>query len=425
MEEAALQERLRAFDATPKPLSLYLHIPFCKTMCLFCGCSVVLNRRPEKQTAYLEWLHQEIALTASSFRTRRHVSQLHLGGGTPTSLSVEEFERLMQTLRASFSFEADAELSIEVDPRTVSADGGEKLRALRALGFNRVSFGVQDLDPRVQEAVKRRQSRAMTVETYERAKELGFGGINIDLIYGLPLQTAASFRETARALIELLPDRISLFSYARLPWLKKHQNAIREEDLPSPEEKIQIYLEARAAFLEAGYVPIGMDHFARPTDSLFLAYAQGTLHRNFQGYSVGLAEDILGFGMTAIGFLEGVWFQNVKSIDEYSERLKKGHLPVFRGFVLKPEDILRRWVIQRWMCSFHIDKREFQVRFGVAFDVHFAREESGIRRLCVEGLVEESGETLQATPHGQLFIRLIAAVFDQYLTEYGRFSSVV
>jgi oxygen-independent coproporphyrinogen-3 oxidase len=425
LEPSALVQHLRLFDATDKPLSLYIHVPFCKTMCLFCACSVVLNRSPERQATYLATLLQEIALTVSHFSRKRKVTQLHLGGGTPTSLTELEMHELMETLRRHFEFAEDAEIAIEVDPRTVFGDQGAKLRALRQMGFTRVSFGVQDLDPAVQEAVRRRQSREMTVETYHLAKELGFQSVNIDLIYGLPLQTTASFRKTVEELIRLQPDRIALFSYAKVPWLKKHQQAIRDEDLPSAQEKFQIYTEARELFLQAKYVAIGMDHFAKQGDSLAIAYKGKKLTRNFQGYAVQSAEDVLGFGVTAIGFLEGAYFQNAKTIDEYQSRLSHGELPLFRGIVLQKEDHLRRFVIQEIMCRFSIDKLQFATLFGEPFDLHFAKEEPEIARLIEEGLLEQTPQELKATPTGELFIRLIASVFDQHMGSQSGFSSSV
>jgi oxygen-independent coproporphyrinogen-3 oxidase len=420
----AIAANFAAFGADDKPLSLYIHIPFCKTMCLFCGCSVVLNRRPEKSAAYLGLLLQEIRLAKNAFGKRKAVSQLHLGGGTPTSLDEAQLELLMGALRENFAFTTDAEISIEVDPRTVFADQAKKLETLRNLGFNRISFGVQDLDPRVQEAVKRRQSEEMTLTTYQHARRLGFEGINIDLIYGLPLQTPESFRRTAAVLSEMRPDRIAFFSYAKVPWLKAHQKAIREEDLPSSSEKFQIYAESRRTFMEAGYVAIGMDHFSLPSDSIAMAYGQEKLIRNFQGYSVGAAEDMLGLGVSSIGFMNGMYLQNVKTIEEYESNVTNGRLPVFRGFSLGAEDLLRRWVNQQIMCRFRIEKRMFEARFHVSFDLHFSQEKPALVQLVQEGLVEETEDEVRATPLGRLFVRLIAVVFDQYAS-HGQFSRVV
>ena len=396
-----------------EPLSIYIHIPFCRSMCLFCGCSVILNRSEARQANYVAYLLQEISRVGEEMGARKLCSQLHLGGGTPTSLTEEQFDLLMGRLREFF--ELKGEIAIEVDPRTVFADGGKKLEHLRKLGFNRVSFGVQDLDEKVQEAVKRRQSKEMSHRTLEMARALGFSGINLDLIYGLPHQTVASFRKTAEEIALWRPDRIALFSYAKVPHLKAHQKAIPEEALPSTEEKFQIYLEARRIFLEAGYVPIGMDHFALPEDSLAIALEQGKLGRNFQGYTVEAGEDLIPFGVSSIGSIDGNYFQNVKTLEEYTARLDVARLPVYRGLIVSEEDRLRRWVIQRLMCRFAVDKRAFEAEFGVSFDVHFARE---LERIDPELAINER-DCLRATPFGQLLIRLVASTFDAHLHAEG------
>ncbi len=410
VNQGLYREKLRLFDRSEKPLSLYFHVPFCKTMCLFCGCSVVLNRKPERQSQYLTHLLKEIELVAQTFSTRRPVSQLHLGGGTPTSLTEVQFEQLMEKIHLHFVLMPDAEISIEIDPRTVYADSGSKLSLLKRLGFNRVSFGVQDLDPMVQEAVRRRQSEEMTVSTYYKARELGFEGINIDLIYGLPYQTAERFAKTAEKLVELKPDRIAFYSYAKIPWLKEHQKAIPDETLPSTEEKFQIYVEARARFMRGGYTAIGMDHFALASDSMSQAYLKKTLARNFQGYALQLADDMIGFGLTSIGFIENSYFQNAKELSEYQESIKKGFLPVARGYVLGEEDILRRKIIQEMMCHFEVDKQYASL--------------ADLSALQQEGLVVEMENKVAATPLGRLFIRLIASKFDSYLNK-GQFSKAV
>jgi oxygen-independent coproporphyrinogen III oxidase len=416
-------EKLQAFDLTAKPLSLYLHIPFCKSMCLFCGCSVVLNRNPERQARYLAHLIQEIERTAGYFRKKRGVCEIHLGGGTPTSLTEEQFETLMACLHKRFDLAPDAELSIEIDPRTVFEGGGSKLAHLRRLGFNRVSFGVQDLDPAVQEAVKRRQTEEMTFQTVERARDLGFSGINIDLIYGLPLQTRASFAKTAEKIVEMLPDRIAFYSYAKVPWLKSHQKAIPDSSLPSTEEKLQIYVETREAFFEGGYLPIGMDHFVLPGDTMAEALREKRLTRNFQGYAVKRAEDMLGFGMTSIGFFENAYFQNEKTLEEYEAKLGCGELPMSKGYPLQEEDLRRRFCIQSLMCRFDLDKAEFSSQFGLDFDAHFAPKEK-LEELKKEGLIEETQDKILPTPLGRLFIRHVASAFDAYLGS-GQFSRAV
>jgi oxygen-independent coproporphyrinogen-3 oxidase len=404
-----------------KAVSLYIHIPFCRSMCLFCGCSVVLNRKPERQADYLNLLLKEIELVGKEIRSP--VSQLHLGGGTPTSLTIAEFEKLMETLHRFFVFEANAEKSIEIDPRTVYADGGEKLSALKRLGFNRVSFGVQDLDPKVQEAVKRRQSEEMSRKTFEMARQIGFEGINIDLIYGLPFQTVFSFTKTVETLSSWKPDRIALFSYAKVPWLKPHQKAIAEETLPSTEEKFEIYVKARKVFMEGGYTVIGMDHFSLHDDSMSVGYREGKLYRNFQGYSLNLAENMIGLGITSIGFVEQGYFQNKKEIAEYEASLACNQLPVGFGLVLSAEDRLRRWVIQELMCRFELDKQECEKIFFIDFDDHF--KECNLDLFKEEGLLEETGKKIIATPLGRLVIRLIASAFDAYLIDTGRYSKLV
>lgn len=411
IEESLVQEKLASFDKTQKPLSLYFHIPFCKTMCLFCGCSVVLNRKPERQAAYLRHLLKEIELTTAHFSSKRSVSQLHLGGGTPTSLSEAEFEQLLAKINTHFLFTPDAEISIEIDPRTVYADQGRKLTALKRLGFNRISFGVQDLDPIVQEAIHRRQTEEMTLSTYYKARELGFTGINIDLIYGLPHQTVDRFIKTAEKLLAAQPDRIAFYSYAKIPWLKSHQKAIPDETLPSTEEKFRIYIEARARFMQGGYTAIGMDHFALPSDSIAKAYHAKTLTRNFQGYAVQLAGDMIGFGLTAIGFIENTYLQNLKELEPYQNAIAQNHLPIHRGYVLKEEDMIRREAIQLLMCHFELDKK----RYGHLANVNPLKE---------EGLLEETESKLVATPTGRLFIRNIASAFDAYFNK-GQFSRAV
>ncbi|NGX53977.1 MAG: hypothetical protein K1000chlam4_00698, partial [Chlamydiae bacterium] len=300
------------------------------------------------------------------------------------------------------------EVAIEINPRTVSP---EKLRFLRELGFNRVSFGVQDVDPKVQEAIKRRQSAEMTEETYRCAQDLGFEGINLDLIYGLPYQTRESFSRTVETILTMRPDRIALFSYAKVPWLKPHQKAIKDETLPSTEEKFAIYESARQAFIENGYVAIGMDHFALESDEMARAYRDKTLRRNFQGYTVQHAEDSIGFGITAIGYLEKSHFQNLKALDPYYAAIDREELPICRGLILSKEDRIRKWVIHTLMCTFEIDKAEFAHKFGLNFDHHFAEE---LKRVD-EQLIRLTPSKLIATPLGELFIRNAAMVFDDYL----------
>lgn len=397
------------------PLSLYLHIPFCQTMCLFCACSVILNRQVEVETRYVETLCREMELVAEAMGPKRRLSQLHFGGGTPTKLSIELLRQIVDRIESLFEIDPDGEIAIEIDPRTVVEDGGAKLRQLRDLGFNRVSFGVQDTDPKVQEAIRRRQSYAATRTTYELARELGFSGINVDLIYGLPLQTLASFTDTVEKICEMAPDRIALFSWAQVPWLKPHQKAIREEQLPSTEEKFRIYAMARRSFVESGYVAIGMDHFALPGDSITAAFQTQKLQRNFQGYSLQLARDLIGCGVTATGFVDDGYFQNEKELKTYSERIDRGELPILRGKLLTEDDKIRKWTIHRLMCDFSLDKRQFEAQFATSFDTYFSRELLELRQLEREGLVTLSDNQIEPSSYGSLFIRNLASCFDGYL----------
>lgn len=407
--------KLQALSLSNAPLSLYFHIPFCRSMCLYCGCSVVLNRRPENEERYVDYLLKEIALVSSFLKGKREVYQLHFGGGTPTQLSIPLFKRLFEGITASFAVNFNQEVAIEIDPRTVIEDQGEKLKFLKKLGFNRVSFGVQDTDPKVQEAIKRRQSYQMTKETFDLARKLNFKGINIDLIYGLPFQTVDTFRITVSHLLAMRPDRIALFSYAKVPWLKPHQKAMKDETLPTTEEKFQIYAEARARFVENGYVAIGMDHFALEEDEMAICYRKKKLQRNFQGYSVQLSEEALSFGITSIGLTQNTYIQNIKELDAYYASLDQGILPVHRGKVLTQEDILRKWVIHTIMCDFELDKKAFEKRFGEPFDFHFASAADSVAALESEGLIINTAEKIIATPLGELFIRVVAMAFDAYL----------
>ncbi len=396
------------------PVSLYFHVPFCETMCLYCGCSVILNRKRENEERYVQALQKEIALIGSKIGWRP-INQLHFGGGTPTKLLTEDFEALFSTLSSFFTFQEGAEIAIEVDPRTVFTDGGEKLRGLKRVGFNRISFGVQDTDPEVQEAVRRRQTLEMTAKTFQWAREIDFEeGINVDLIYGLPFQTEERFRKTAEDIVALGPDRIALFSYAKIPWLKAHQKAIKEETLPSTEEKFRLYLAAREIFLEAGYVTLGMDHFAKKGDSLALGLENGTLGRNFQGYTLKPSSTLLGLGVTAIGDLTSGYFQNEKDLPTYYRALEQNRLPTHRGLILTPEDHIRRYVIHTLMCRFQLDKELFFEKFNLHFDTHFAKERVALEQHIQRNLVQESEGYLTLTPRGRLFVRNVVSTFDAY-----------
>jgi oxygen-independent coproporphyrinogen III oxidase len=413
LQEGTYREHLAAQQG---PLSLYIHIPFCHSMCLYCACSVVLNRRPENEERYVQALLREIEMV-HGLTGKRRVTQLHFGGGTPTKLSDAQLSTIMDRLHL---YDIDGEIAMEIDPRTVNL---QKLQHLKSLGFNRVSFGVQDTNAQVQEAVKRRQSAEMSRATVEMAREVGFSGINIDLIYGLPHQTQETFRETVDEIIAMRPNRIALFSYAKVPWLKSHQKAIKDETLPSTEEKFAIYANAREQFIAAGYIAIGMDHFALPDDPIAKAFRAGELQRNFQGYSLQLADDLIGLGMSSTGFVGDAYFQNEKDLVAYHEAIAKGRLPVFRGKLLSEDDKIRRWTIGQIMCNFQIDKGRFEERFGIPFDTYFSEEQGAIEQLIEEGLITED---LHATLYGSLFIRNVASTFDAYFKpEQARFSKAV
>ena len=422
------EKKLKLLSQKDHPLSLYFHIPFCKTMCLYCGCSVVLNRKVENEALYVDYLIKEVDLVCSFLGTQRRVSQIHFGGGTPTQLSIPLFGRLYEKIQKMFSLDDAQEVAIEIDPRTVADDQGEKLHFLKSIGFNRVSFGVQDTNAKVQESVKRHQSLEMTLTTFELARRLGFKGINIDLIYGLPHQTTQTFDDTVSQILKMRPDRIAFFSYAKVPWLKPHQRAIKEETLPTVEEKFQIYAHARHRFIENGYIAIGMDHFALEDDELAIGYREHNLQRNFQGYSLKLSQDTLSFGITSIGFVGETYVQNLKDLKGYYQSLDSDRLPVYRGKILNAEDLLRKWVIHTLMCDFELDKRVFQEHFKMPFDVHFSDLFEPLACLERDGLIVNTSEKMSATPLGELFIRVVAMTFDAYLSkqlENQKFSQAV
>lgn len=393
---------------SPSELSLYVHIPFCASMCLFCGCSVILNRKVENEIAYVKALCTEIDLVAKTLQNKKKLSQLHFGGGTPTKLSIELLQTLFEKITSCFEVDFSGEIAIEIDPRTASF---AKLMALKEMGFNRVSFGVQDVNEKVQEAIRRRQSETVTKEVYYLAKSLGFLEINIDLIYGLPFQTRESFKKTIEAILELRPDRIALFSYAKIPSLKAHQKAIPESTLPLLEEKFAIYEYARKALVENGYLAIGMDHFSLKESELAKSYLQKRLHRNFQGYTVKASETLIGLGVTSIGYTQNGYFQNVKELASYYEALKSHNLPVFRGKLLTSDDKMRKWTIEKLMCTFEVNKEEFFQKFGRGFDDYFA----DIDYSEVNDFIVNTAKKFCVTGEGELFIRNIASCFDAYL----------
>jgi len=424
--EAEYKAQAAASNASGNPLSLYFHIPFCDTVCYYCGCNKVVTKDRSKAAPYLERLHKEIAMQAALFDDSRSVDQLHWGGGTPTFISHEEMRALMQVTREHFRLHDDdsGEYSIEIDPREVDAS---TVALLRELGFNRMSLGVQDFEPAVQKAVNRIQSEQQTLGAIDAARAEGFKSISVDLIYGLPHQSVETFQRTLDKIIEVDPDRLSVFNYAHLPEMFKPQRRISAEDLPSPEEKLDILKLTIARLTEAGYVYIGMDHFAKPDDELAVAQRQGSLYRNFQGYSTHADCDLVGLGITSIGQVADCYAQNVKGMEEYSARIDAGHLPVYRGVQLEADDRLRREVITQLICHFQLDYTAIESVYDIAFGDYFRTELEELSAMQGDGLLQLDGQGIQVLPAGKLLIRNICMVFDKYLRQRHeqRFSKVI
>jgi len=395
-----------------RPLSLYVHIPFCNTVCYYCACNKVVTKDHNKAVEYLGFLEKEIDLVTARLNGERRVEQLHLGGGTPTYLSIEELQRVMVLLRARFPFAPRGEFSIEVDPRTTNA---EKIQALASLGFNRLSIGVQDFDPAVQLAVNREQSLEITRACVEEARAAGFQSVNLDLIYGLPRQSSASFSVTLDRVLELSPDRVALYHYAHLPERFKPQRRIDAEALPSPQEKLTIMIDAIRRLCAAGYEYIGMDHFAKSDDDLARAQRQGRLHRNFQGYSTRPDYDLIALGVSAISKVGPTYAQNARGLDEYYESLRAGVIPTQRGIQLNADDLVRRAVIMALMCHFQVSKESIATAHLIDFDEYFATELTELGTYEEAGLVECTEDWISVTPKGKLLVRALAMVFDRYL----------
>ncbi len=413
-------------EATPRPLSLYFHIPFCDTVCFYCACNKVVTKDRTKAQPYLDRLYKEIELQGALFDRTRTVDQLHWGGGTPTFIAHEQMRELMEVTRRHFRLHDDdtGEYSIEIDPREASA---ETIALLRELGFNRMSLGVQDFEEKVQKAVNRIQSEAETFMVLEESRKRGFKSISIDLIYGLPFQTVESFGRTLEKIIDVGPDRLSVFNYAHLPELFMPQRRINAEELPAPGEKLDILQHTIERLTQAGYVYIGMDHFARPDDELAVAQRDGTLYRNFQGYSTHADCDLIGLGATSIGMVGHSYGQNLKGLDEYYAALDAGKLAVFRGVELNADDLLRREVITRLICHFQLPFAAVEANHSIRFADYFATELKELASLEADGLVKVGSDAITVQPAGRLLIRNICMVFDRYLREQQnrRFSKVI
>ncbi len=412
---SADEYRAAAARSGDGPLSLYLHIPFCRSPCFYCGCSKIITREHARATLYAEKLLAEAALAGALFDRARTVEQLHFGGGTPTYLSVEEIGALLDGLGRHFTMAHDErrEFSIEVDPRTVSAAG---IDGLAQLGFNRLSLGVQDFDPDVQRAVNREQSRAGTLALIDAARAAEFRSVSVDLIYGLPRQTPASFTRTLEVIVEAAPDRLAVYSYAHLPQLFKPQRRIDASLLPSGADKLALLELTIATLTRAGYVYVGMDHFARPDDELARALGDGSLQRNFQGYSTRAECTLVGLGMTSIGAVGDCYAQNARTLADYYAAIDSGRLPVARGRVLTDEDRLRRDVIQSIMCQSRLDYARIEAWHDIAFERHFARELAALGPLAADGLLVFGTRSFELTPIGRLLTRNVAMCFDAYLT---------
>ena len=408
-----------------RPLSVYVHLPFCRDVCFYCACNKIVTRDAGKAALYLDYLSREIELQAALFREDPHVSQMHWGGGTPTYYDTAALTRLFARLSDRFTFTPHGEYSIEIDPRTVDVD---MIQALREMGFNRASFGVQDFDPTVQAAVHRLQDERQTLDLIEAARRARFESVNIDLIYGLPKQTLMSFNVTLARVLAARPDRIALYNYAHLPTLFKPQRRINEADLPTPETKLKLLGHAIKRLGAAGYVYIGMDHFALPDDALTVAQRQGRLHRNFQGYSTSAEGDLIGLGVSAIGAIGPTYSQNHRTLEDYYDFIDDGKLPIMRGIELSADDLVRRAVIQALMCHFSLSKEAIEIAHLINFDRYFATELAELRELEKLELLSIEDGWITVTPKGRFLIRSICMVFDRYLRhdqEVRRYSRVI
>jgi oxygen-independent coproporphyrinogen III oxidase len=410
---AQYEDHLARADRDQGPLSIYVHLPFCREMCRFCGCNVIATHDRTRADAYLDTLEKEVALVAKRLPNRRAVSQLHWGGGTPTFLDVKQLERCHAILARHFTFTKDVEKAIEIDPAITTKT---QIEALARLGFNRISMGVQDFDEKVQQVVGRIQGEKETAELVQAARDNGFKGVNLDLIYGLPYQTPDTWKSTLERILAIHPDRMAVFGFAYVPWSKPHQRLLPQEALPKTEQRVELFLGAVEAFTRAGYRLIGLDHFALESDELAVAQSAGYLYRNFQGYTVRPADDTVAFGMTSISDIGGAYAQNAHKLKDWADKVEGGIVPVERGAAMTTDDVLRRFTINRVMCLLRLDLREIAEKFGPQARAEIeANLGSGVKELQDDGLVTFDGEVLKVTPLGQLLVRNVAMLFDAYL----------
>lgn len=415
----------RRLTSKGQPLSMYVHIPFCESLCFYCACNKIITKHHKRAAEYLRYLSREIDLHVAHLGTDQVISQLHLGGGSPTFLSDDELTELMAMIKRSFTLQPGGEYSIEIDPRTVNE---QRLKHLAALGFNRVSFGVQDFDFEVQKAVHRIQPAEQVFDLTKFAREFKFESVNVDLIYGLPKQTPESFATTLNQVVDLRPERIALYAYAHLPERFKPQRRISQYELPTAAAKISMLSQAITTFMDAGYVYIGMDHFALPTDALAIAKQQGRLHRNFQGYSTQADTDLIGLGVSSIGKIGSTYSQNAKTLEEYYDHLDQGNFPVTRGLALSRDDLIRRSVIMAIMCHGELQYESIELSYMIDFKQYFAHELEMLKEKECTGMLVMEEDGFKTTDTGWFFIRAIAMVFDRYLqvdANRARFSKII
>jgi len=408
-----LSGKIEDNNRAPRDLSVYFHIPFCETLCWFCGCTTVITTQHDRGRDYIDTLGREVARLAPHLNRERKAVQLHFGGGSPTFLRPDEIRRLGEIIHAHFTFAPDIEASVEVDPRRLTR---EHLVALREIGFNRASMGVQDFNPRVQEAIHRIQPRAMTQQAMDWMRELGFGSLNLDLIYGLPHQTPATFHETLDTVLEMKPDRLAVFSYAHVPWLKPAQRILEEQILPTPESKLEVLkLVIERLTADDQYAYIGMDHFAKPDDELAVAQRRGQLQRNFQGYSTRAGSDIYAFGMSGVSQIPDAYWQNEKELPKYQAAVDAGRVPLHKAYWLTAEDKIRRETILRTMCDRALDYAAMSAKLGICFERYFEKELALLAPFADDGLVKITPAGFEITAVGRLFLRNIAMCFDNTL----------
>jgi len=398
-------------------LSLYVHIPFCDTLCYFCGCTTIITKSRERVKEYIHYLKGEIDLLASHVAPQRKIAQMHWGGGTPTYLTPAEISDITLYIKKRFNFSNNAEVSVEIDPRDLSF---EHLEALKRNGFNRVSMGVQDFTEPVLSAINRHQGEKITQQAIDWSRSLGFSSLNLDLVYGLPLQTVETFQATLEKIIAISPERIAVYNFAYVPWMKPHQKLINLEDLPSPENKLKILVMTIRKLTEAGYEYIGMDHFAKANDELKIAQTNKTLHRNFQGYSTKAGCDLFGLGMSSISHFASNYAQNTKTLPEYYKAIDAGRFATEVGYHMSADDQLRKYVIMRLMCDLELDIENVEKKFNIRFDEYFQDSLNKLQSLIGDGLIAREPGFLKVTMQGRMFLRNIAMCFDMYLAKIAK-----